>query len=100
MSSTPTNSLNNQDVLVHVCRILELDDQAVAFLENNRIKSVRRFNTTTVDRYQELANLPNSPINTTEIDQINLFQIWYTNLIQNKGQPSNQDLIDVLTKKE
>ena len=95
MSNPPTN----QDVLVHVCWILELDDQAVTFLENNWIRSIRRFNNTTVDKYQELANLPNSPINTTNIDQINLFWIWYTNLIQNKGQPSNQNLIDVLTEK-
>ena len=95
-----SNPPSNQDVLVHVCQILELNDQVVTFLENNRIRSIRRLNPTTVDKYQELVNLPNSPINTTNIDQINLFCIWYTNLVQNKGQLFNQGLIDELTEKD
>ena len=101
LTSKMSNPPSNQDALAHVCHILELDDQAASFLKANQVRSIRRFDTTTVDKYQELANLPNSPINTTDIDQINLFRIWYTNVVQKqKTQPSNQDLIDGLLEKE
>ena len=51
-----------------------------------------------MDIYQELINKPNSPINSTDIDQVNLFRVWYTNILSNKGQPSNQELVDKLTE--
>ena len=48
MSNPPTD----QEVMAHICQILELDDQAATFLEANWIKSVRRLTTTTMDIYQ------------------------------------------------
>ena len=47
MSNLPTD----QEVMAHICQILELDDQAATFLEANQIKSVRRLTTTTLDIY-------------------------------------------------
>ena len=93
MSNPPTD----QELMVHICRILELDDQAAAFLEANQIKSVRRLTTTTMDIYQEIINKSGSPINSTDIGQVNLFRIWYTNLLGTKGVPTNQQLVDKLT---
>ena len=95
MSSPPTD----QEVMAHICQILELDNQAAAFLEANWIKSVRRLTTTTVDIYQELINKPNSPINSTDIGQVKLFKTWYTNQIQQNGPPTNTNLINFLTEK-
>ena len=92
MSNPPTD----QELMVHICRILEFDDQAAAFLETNQIKSVRRLTTTTMDIYQEIINKSRSPINSTDIGQVNLFRIWYTNLIETKGVPTNQQLVDNL----
>ena len=94
MSNPPTD----QKVMAHICQILELDDQAATFFEANRIKSVRRLTTTTMDIYQELINKPNSPISSTDVGQVNLFRVWYTNILSNKGQPSNQELVDELTE--
>ena len=83
--------------MAHICQILEMDNQAATFLEANQIKSVRRLTNTTMDIYQELISKPNSPNNSTDIGQINLFRIWYTNIIQNKRQPNNQELVNKLT---
>ena len=93
MSNPPTD----QEVMAHICQILEFDGKAAVFLETNQIKLVRRFATTTVDIYQQLTNKSNSPINSTDIGEVNLFRIWYTNIIQNKEQPTNQELVDKLT---
>ena len=94
MSSPPTD----QEVLAHVCKIIEMDDKAATFLEANRIKTVRRLTTTTFDIYQDLISQPNSLINSIDIGQVNLFRVWYTNVVANKGKPDNQDLVDMLTK--
>ena len=87
-----------QQVLTHICQVLELDPQVVTFLEIHRIKSVRRFTSTTVDRYEELASLARSPLDKTDIDQINLFRTWYTNLIQKEGGISHEFIIQELTE--
>ena len=50
-----------------------------------------------MDIYQELINKPNSPINSADIGQLNIFRVWYTNLYSTKGQPSNDDLVNKLT---
>ena len=93
-----SGSVTTQQVLAHICQILELDSQAVAFLEAHRIKSVRKLTTSTVDSYEELASLDGSPLNKIDIDQLNLFKTWYTNFIQKNGQVSNEDIINELTK--
>ena len=88
----------DQQAMTHICQVLELDSQAVAFLEAHRIGSVRRFTTTTVDRYEELANVLGSPLDNTDIDQINLFRTWYTRMIQKRDQFSSQGIIQELTE--
>ena len=77
MSNPPTD----QELMVHICKILELDDQAAAFLETNQIKSIRRLTTTILDIYQDLISKPNSPITSADIGQINIFRVWYTDLL-------------------
>ena len=94
MSSPPTD----QEVMAHICQILELDRQAATFLKSNWIKSIRRLTTTTMDIYQDLIAKPNSPINSSDIGQVNIFRVWYTNLLSTKRQPSNQDLVNELTE--
>ena len=47
MSNPPTD----QEVLAHVCKIIELDDQAAPFFKANQIKTVRRLTTTPFDIY-------------------------------------------------
>ena len=59
---------------------------------------MRRLTTTTIDRYEELANLDGSPLDKTDIDQLNLFRTWYTNFIQKNGQISIKDIINELTE--
>ena len=95
MSSSPTD----QEVMAHICQMLEIDNQAATFLEANQIKSVRRLTTTSMDIYQELTNRPNSPISSTDIGQIKLFNTWYTNQIQQNGPPTNTNLVSMLTEK-
>ena len=63
MSSPPSD----QEVMAHVCKIIELDDKAASFFEANQIKTIRRLTTTTFDIYQGLISQPNSPINSIDI---------------------------------
>ena len=51
-----------------------------------------------VDRYEELAGLEVSPLDNTNIDQINLFRTWYTRMIQKGGAISNEALIQEFTE--
>ena len=50
-----------------------------------------------MDIYKEIINKPGSPINSTDIGQVNLFRVWYTNLFGTKGVPTNQQLMNKLT---
>ena len=94
MSNPPTE----QELIVHICKIIELDDQEASSLKSNQIKSVRRLTTTTLDIYQDLISKPNSPITSADVGQINMFRIWYTDLLATKGKPSNQGLANELTE--
>ena len=97
MSSTLASTPSNQDVVAHLCKILEPKDQVPGFFEFHWIKSLKRFIITTVDQFERFANLFNLPLHYTDIDQINLFRTWYTQKIQNKGQLSNESIIQELT---
>ena len=85
-------------VMAHICQVLEMVGLAVTFLKTHRIGSVRRFTTTMVDRYEELAGLEGSPLDNTDIDQINLFRTWYTRMIQKGGAMSNELLMQEFTE--
>ena len=64
MSGSPSNL----EVVAHVCKILELDDDVPSFLEDHQIQSLRRFTTTTVDQYERLCIIAGSPLHHADID--------------------------------
>ena len=93
MSSSPSN----KEVVAHVCKVLELDDDVPSFLENHCIQSFRRLTTTTVDQHERLCNIAGSPLHHADINQINLFRTWYTQKIQAKGLLNNEAIITEIT---
>ena len=90
----------DQQALAHVCQILEMDANTAAFLQQHRITSIRKFTTTTVDRYEELVSVAGSPMDNTDICQINLFRAWYTSMIEKRGRLTAQDIIQELNEEE
>ena len=95
MSGLPSN----QQAITHICQILEMDPQVTTFLEDHRIKSVRRLAITPSERYEELVNLTGSPLSRADIDQLKLFKTWYTNQIFQSGSLSNESIINKFTEK-
>ena len=80
---------------------MEFDTCAALFLQDQGIRSVRRLTTTTVGIYGQLVQILGSPVNMTDIDQIDLFHAWYAQMTKKIGGPmSNDDLICELNAPE
>ena len=90
--------ISSMQVLEHVCQILEMEQNMASFLQTYWIYSVRRLTTTTIDCLEELSAIENSPLSTTDIDQINLLQTWYANVVKKIGRVTNDVLVQELTK--
>ena len=87
-----------QDALKHVLKILDIEDDTVAFLIAKRILTVRKLAHASEGAYKALVTEDDSKLFPPDVDQITMFRVWFNDQVTGNGQLTNEDIVKDFTE--